>query len=167
MIPAGKYKARPICWGLSESKQGSEQFQIEFEIQDPNVAPSDRVWSWWGKFSSEKAEEISFKAMKACGWNGTDLEHVELDPTRDVELVIESETYEGKTRMRVQWVNAIGGGGIQYALPSDRARKFAERMKARAEKFQASAGPSKPAAPDTRQQSFRDDAQPEDEGVPF
>lgn len=145
MIAAGKYRAKASCWGIAETKAGSEQFQIEFNILEDKdsagkqIGPADHVMNWFGSFSSDKSTEITIKALRNAGWTGDDLTSVELPS--EVELVIEHEsqtTPEGNPvldkqgvpviRARIRWVNRIGGNGIK-SIDAARARRFADRMK--------------------------------------
>ncbi len=151
-IKAGNYISKATVWGLSETKSGAEQFAIEFPITDD--AGETHTLTWFGGFSNDKAEEISLKAMRACGWTGNDLSKVE-GLTNDVQLVVANEEYpigSGDWRTKIKWINAIGGA-IKH-LDAGKAASFADRMKARVAAFDAShGGAPKPAArPPVRQQ---------------
>lgn len=149
MIPARTYRALPVCWGLVEHNDGAK-LQIEFRLCDDidvngeNVplkhddgrlfTEEERIHNWFGYFSSEGAEKIAFKAMKVCGWKGEPLDALELDKESEVKLVIEHEEFKGKPQCKVSWVNSLSGGGVN-AISADRAKKFAERMAARAAQY--------------------------------
>lgn len=135
MIPEGKYKARPTAWGLSESKNGNEQFAIGFEIVEGSEVGS--TITWYGGFSNDEATEITIKGIKACGWTGSDLSNVDL-PGTEVELVIRHETYNGQTRAKVKFINGPGQGIKQ--MDPNRAKSFALKMQQRIKAFDAKNG---------------------------
>lgn len=145
MIAEGKYKARPIAWGLSESKNGHEQFAIGFEIIDGQ--PGDTI-TWYGGFSNDQATDITIKGIKACGWTGSDLSNVDL-PGTEVQLVIIHEEYpagSGKVNPRVKFINGPGQGIKQ--MDPNKQKAFALKMQQRIKAFDAKNGaPAARSAP--------------------
>lgn len=145
MIAEGKYKARPTAWGLSESKNGSEQFAIGFEILDGPEAGS--TITWYGSFANDMAVDISIKSIKACGWTGSDLSNVDL-PGTEVELVIVHDEYpkgSGKMSAKVKFINGPGQG-IKH-MDAAKGKAFALKMQQRIKAFDAKNGtPAAPAA---------------------
>lgn len=130
----GRYKAKAKEWGLGETNSGNIQVGVLFELTEPG-AEGQRI-AWYGGFT-EKGAPITFRALRTMGWVGSDV--TELDApaaalnTNEVELVIEPETYEGKTTTKVKWVNEIGAGGValKNRLSPEKKASFAADMKGR------------------------------------
>lgn len=110
----GKYLARargPECVQFGVAKTGTEQIAIEFDVLDPETHnPTGATMQWIGSFANEKSMEITAKALRACGWQGDDIEDMRGIDANVVELDVQWDTYDGKQRLRVKWVNRPGGG---------------------------------------------------------
>lgn len=122
MIAPGTYIARAVSAELGETKAGNPQIAVEFDTG------TDGRITWFGYFT-EKAQERTLQALRYCGWCGIDLTDLSGIDRNDVELVVEHESYEGKTRAKVQWVNKLGGIGLKSKMSPDKAAAFAARMK--------------------------------------
>lgn len=46
----------------------------------------------------------------------------------ECEIVTESETYRDKPRIKVKWINAIGGGGGGAAMDSDKVKSLLKKL---------------------------------------
>lgn len=138
----GTYRARATSWVLGETSTGKEQVAVEFSLTDPELQ-GERI-AWYG-FFTEKTFERTIESLRACGWTGDNLEDLSGLDANEVDLVIEQETYEGKTTPRVRWVNRPGAIGVKTALAPEKAKTFAAKMKAQIRAFDASQG--KKAAP--------------------
>jgi hypothetical protein len=130
MIPEGTYVAiaRTHQWG--ETKAGTRQIALEFEIVEGDFA--NRTVPWFGYFS-DKTWERTCESLRYCGWKGDDLADLgALD--YQVQIVVEHNEYDGKCFPRVAWVNRLGSGHIklQKPLPQEELRRFAARMRSRA-----------------------------------
>ena len=143
MISEGKHMARPTSWGLSESKNGSEQYAIGFEIVSGDEA--GQTITWYGSFANEMAFEITMKGIRAAGGVGTDLNALEF-PDTPVEIVVAHEEYNGKIRDKVRFING-GGGGIRH-MDAGKSKSFAAKMASRIKAFDAKNGA--PPAPTTK-----------------
>lgn len=101
--PEGRFRARAIegAWGYTQN--GNEQVAVLFKLE------TGRNLTWYG-YMSEKTHERTMNALITCGV--TDLETLEGLADNEVDLVVEHEEYNGKTTARVQWVNALGSGGV-------------------------------------------------------
>ena len=122
MIAPGTYAARAVSAGLGETRAGKPQIAVEFD-----TGVDGRI-TWFGYFT-DKSQERTLQSLRYCGWDGSDLTDMSGIDSNDVELVIEHETYEGKTRARVQWVNKIGGIGLKSKMAPDKAAAFAAQTK--------------------------------------
>lgn len=121
------YRAKPAEWGLGETQGGKEQVVVRFDIITPGVP--EHSMTWFG-FFTDATFDRTVESLRHCGWKGDDLSNIEgLD--QEVELVIEDEKYEEKTRAKVQWVNRIGGLALKAPLDPDKAKGFAASMRDR------------------------------------
>ena len=145
-IQPGKYRARAQADSVQfgESSKGTEQIAITFDLLDESDAPSGQTITWIG-FFSEKTEARTVESVGHCGWDmatGPSNAHRVADNV--VELVIEDEPYEGKSYLRVKWINRIGAR-FAFEKPMDQGRtgSLFARIKARA----ASTGAAPAAQP--------------------
>jgi hypothetical protein len=109
--------ARPKSWGLNEER---EQFEIVFET------PSGTI-TWWGGFKTEAAKKYTENQMMKCGWCG-DWDDLTLS-TNPVSILVEEETYNGKTRQKVKAVGNGGGEGQRAPKDPVKARSLIDRLK--------------------------------------
>lgn len=176
MLNAGKYKAAPTSWMMTATKDGSPQVAVEFEIVEGENSGETIVWS--GGFSTDGAQEYTVKALLVMGWNSRFkdmlLEH------QPVQIVVENDTYEGKKRARVKYVNASGGLAGWREFDASRLASFEDQMRSKVAAIKAkdsSLAPatttrpvgnvaSPPSAGAAKQPPARhNDAPPEDEAV--
>jgi hypothetical protein len=123
----GTYRARPVAAALGKAGTGNEQVAIEFEFLDGQGGGI----TYFGSFT-EKAVPHTLKALRTAGWRGddlADLSSVGGETAPEVFLVIENETYEGRTTAKVKWVNSTGGLALKDPLDADSARAFAAKMR--------------------------------------
>lgn len=148
----GWVSARPVAWGLSgEDLSKDPQFAIAFEIVEGE--DEGKKITWYGTFASDAAFEYTVKAMKRCGWTGTDLTAVELAEA-PVSILIEEEEYNGKWRTKVKGIGN-GGGGVKQMDPNA-AKAFAAKMANRIKAFDlknGTAAPAKRPAPSGQQRT--------------
>lgn len=136
MIAAGTYRARVIAledvqFGFTEG--GKEQVAVAFQITvEPYVGQN---MTWFGYFT-EKTEETTLRALRACGWKGDLLTDMSGVTENEVDLVVEIETdpETGRQRSKVRWVNSLGGGKVklQRTMTAGQIAAFAQRMKGQA-----------------------------------
>lgn len=119
-ITAGQKKAKPVAARFIESKGGTTGLEIGFEFIEPSTDTPERL-NWVGWLSANAMENTMATLVNVLGYNGNDEvdEHGVLsDPKalaydREVILVVEPEEYDGKTYMRVKWVNSLSGSAFQ------------------------------------------------------
>lgn len=141
---SGWVSAYARAWGLSgEDMSKDPQFAIAFEIlEGPDTG---KTITWYGGFGSDAAFEYTMKAIRRCGWTGSDINNVELAET-PVSILIEEEEYNGKVRTKVKAIGNGGGGGIKSMDPNA-AKSFAAKMAGRIKAFDLkNGGPPKAAA---------------------
>ena len=132
LFPKGKYRARAdrqVEFGTSGN--GSDYCVIDFEITEGELR-GDHIKAWL--YFTEKARDRSIEALRTCGctFPGNDVTNTEGIDTNEVEIVVEHETYEGKLRDKVKWINSLRKSPVKDSERMDpHAKKsFAERMKA-------------------------------------
>lgn len=136
MLNPGTYKARAVSAALEKSAQkGTEQVNVTFRTE------SGETIHWIG-FFTEKTQARTIESLMLCGWNGDDFATFAGVDKNDVNIVVEHEMYEGKSRARVAWVNdpnrPVGGKPMEQA----EVMSFAERMRAQVAALKASKGQS-------------------------
>lgn len=147
----GTYKAKPLGAVLGETGTGKEQVGIEFEVvlgEDETGVQVGRI-TYYGTFT-DRAMEITLKALRTSGWKGddlADLSSVGGPDAPEVSLVIENEEYKGKWSSKVKWVNAPGGLAMKNPITGDKAKAFAAKMRGQVLAHNKAAGVPKPAAP--------------------
>ena len=127
----GTYRARvtaveDVQFGMSHG--GNEQIAVPFVVTQGDA--QGETITWFGSFT-DKAVEITLKALRACGWQGDDLNDLTGVVDNEVELVCAVETYNEKTSLKVKWVNKPGEGKVKLERPLDGGQRaaFAARMK--------------------------------------
>jgi len=113
--------------------------------------------------------DFQIKALReAFGWDGQDFFWLEDESLPDCQVVIEAETYQGKDRLKVQFINAYdseGGGTVEKSTDDIRRRvktqygaklramaggKSAAKPAAKSTETTASPKPTAPSAPPPR-----------------
>jgi hypothetical protein len=149
MLAEGRYRAvaQPGAH-LSETKTGKAFVAVTFKVVRGEMAGETIDWSGW--LTSPKSEDRTLASLRYCGWKGEDITDLGgLD--QEVEIVVEHEEYEGKTRAKCAWVNSP-----RRELAADKAKALADRLRSRAAAAPIVDGP--PASP------FAD---PPEDGDPF
>lgn len=130
MHPEGKFRAKARKAEMGLSSKGNEQIGIEFELLEGET--KGQRLAYYGSFA-EGAMAITIKAMRTAGWLGddvTELASLSRPDVPTVELVIEHETWEGETRVKVKWVNFAGGVAMKNPLDQGKKAALAARMRA-------------------------------------
>ncbi len=136
-LTEGKFKARARKepWALSESSKGTPQVTANFEITTEGY--QGESMPWYG-YLSEGAADRTIESLRYMGWKGDNLTQLDNLDANEVELVIANEEYEGKTSLRIQWVNRLGVTAAPMA--ADKAKVFAAAMQARIRALDAAGG---------------------------
>lgn len=150
------YRAKASSGILGETSGGKPEVAVAFNILTEGATHTQLTWH--GYFT-EATQERTIESLRIAGFAGDDLTAFEggydfPSDAPEVELVVEDEEYEGKTRTKVQWVNRAGGPAVKTALTGDKAKAFAAAMKGAFRAFDASNGkraaPAKPTTADKR-----------------
>ncbi len=160
MIPIGKYKAQVVAcsYGISPNK-GTPYVQLVFSVLEDAELEGDRV-DWFGWLSqpvdssdeqlaksAAQAERVA-KSLVTCGYGGDDPEDFAsgdagLVPSI-VQIDVQHEEFQGKTKAKVAWINAVG-----QPLADDKKASLRAAMKNAFGAARAEAGA--PAKPTQRQ----------------
>ena len=127
----GTYTATIASHHMAETKKGEPQVVISFDIEDAGVLESIKYYGYF----SDKARPYTIKNLITCGLVGNNPAG-DLQIGKKVQIVVESEVYEGKSRQKVKYINQEGGSATKLSQDLAKA-KFAQLegdvMKARAE----------------------------------
>lgn len=144
-FPNGTYPAIaiPEQSALGEASTGTPCVEVMFQIQGPADYYGQTI-VWYG-YLSEGAMKSTVKGLRACGWQGDNLEDLSTVGANQVELVIENEEYDGKTRSKVRWVNQPGGNRV--LLDPSKKKSIAAQLRGQIRAIDAENGTAqKPAA---------------------
>lgn len=179
MLPQVKAKYTARACGAAQfapSSKGNQQIAIPFEVTQGEYTGETITWiavfhDTVDRNGVSGAERI-IQSLQYMGWQGDDItELMDVDDHRakellpsEVSIACDVETYEGKTRLKVQWVNEAGSGRFAFkeaATKSD-LRSFAAQMKATVKSVRGAGtrpnGSSKPAQQATKPSGLDDDA---------
>ncbi len=139
---AGTHKARAVSWALG-GERGKEQIAIMFEILEGHL--QGRKTTAYLSFS-DAAVDYTMEKMRNCGWGSDSLAELDSLGNNEVELVIEDEVWEGKTRSKVKFINKANRLTLKNALDDNAIAAFAARMRGKAvaskQKFGAQPAPA-------------------------
>lgn len=141
----GTYRGKVVDGGLAKAGNGNEQVAMLCELGGDGPEKGLQL-TYYGSFS-ERAADITIKALRTAGWTGVDLAEVDdwkknVPNPPEVEFVIEQEEQQDQQgnvatddqgnplmRTRVRWINAAGGLGVKERLSATEAQSFAQKMK--------------------------------------
>lgn len=116
--------ARAKKWDYDSTSTGKTRLRVLFELGGDYAG---RHLTWDGYFS-EGAFARTVESLEHMGWEGTDLSDVQGLDKNEVVLVVSQETYEGKTRNRINWVNRQADLRIFKPLDDAEKKNFANEM---------------------------------------
>lgn len=145
MIGIGTHEVAVKNTGLSKSQSGNVQIVVEFydqadETLSAFLATTEAAWP----YTEDK--------LRVLGWdpaqNGFRFEDLNSEPSpiagNQVQIVVDAETFDGKTRNKVKFINPPGGKAIERMAPAE-AQSFAAQLRKRLT-GQTTAGVARPAA---------------------
>lgn len=120
MLQPGTYTGKLTDYGITQTQAGKPQLKCTFEIIQ---GAETFLISWFGSFNAGKAQEMTIKTL--CGVldlfaEPNEIEHYLatiaekgvaselLNQEKEYALVIEHDTYNGKTRPKIKWINNTG-----------------------------------------------------------
>jgi hypothetical protein len=145
MITPGTYKARAREWALGMSQNGKEQIAVLFDLVG---GPHDGQSITWFGYFTDAAVDRTLDSLRHCGWSSDNLAELDGLDQNEVEIVVDEEFYEGKTRTKVKWVNRPSRLALKEQLSPQAAQAFAARLRGRtvAHKQKYGAQPAAPSA---------------------
>ena len=130
---------------LAFTGSGVSQVVADFSLLNLPAGITPPKWPvrWYGFFTDETFRRTC-ESLRAMGFQGNDfmtLDNQELNQI--VRVKVEHNHWNGKTSLRVAFVNAPGGGTVKLnnAMSVDEKRKFAAKMKASMASTKESYGP--------------------------
>lgn len=141
----GTFRARAQDAQLTTSTNGTERVSLEFVVVE-GEGQGERIL--WDGYLTEKSTEFTVKALRAMGWQGDDLADLSTVGTKDCNILTDEEEYKGKYKVKVKYVNELGGRGVALGekLTPEQARAFAAKMRG----LVIAAGGGKASPPATR-----------------
>ena len=122
----GTYRARAHGEGAelsTSSNKGTPQVVVPFALEGGETI------SWVG-FLTDAALPFTVKSLRIAGWQGDDFFDLTSLGSKECELVIADEEYNGEVRSRVQYINEIGGGPkIGKSMSEADRKEFARKMR--------------------------------------
>lgn len=103
MIKPGVYIGTVVGHNVGETKNFEPQVAVNFSL---STDEGPQKITYFGYFT-EKAAKYTIQNLITCGLKGNHPAG-DLEIGKQVELVIENEAYEGKTRAKVRYINEIG-----------------------------------------------------------
>jgi hypothetical protein len=161
MLPQIKAKYTARCSGapsFAKSANGNWQIAVPFEVSQGEHAGEGITWIGVMHGTTDKAgrtgEERVIESLQYMGWQGDDISEIaelsdegarELLPD-EVDLACDVETYDGKTRLKVQWVNRAGAGKFTFKEAASKSdlKSLGAQMKATVRSLRGAA-PARPA----------------------
>lgn len=128
-LVAGKFRAKGASGGLGYTSGDQPQVAVELHILDPDYA--GETITWFGYFT-DKTQERTFETLRLLGWKGDDLSDLTGITDNEVSVVIEEDEYQGDVRLKVKWINKVGGLALKTPMTPEQAKAFAIQMKGNA-----------------------------------
>ncbi len=128
LLPEGKYRAKAVGADFGVNENGKDYCFVGFEITAGTH--KDKTIGAWLYFSTDENKERSIESLRNCGCtfpNGDITDSTGLG-SREVELVVEHDEYNGKVRAKVKWINKVAGVGKDSMRPDER-RAFSAKMR--------------------------------------
>lgn len=148
VIPEGTHLVRVHSTFLGKSKNTQTGY-VGVVFEDD---AGDTITAYL--YTSDKAIGRTVETLELLGWdlqaNNGDLSTLHETPLlhgRQSEIVVENETYEGKTRAKVKWINGPDGGGRAEGMPANEAQAFAAALRAKVYGSKAGKPPAAKVAP--------------------
>lgn len=161
-----------VCRFVQITDNGKNQAVVmTFELIDPSPQPGTMI-SYFG-YLGDNSIGHTVRALQNCGWTGDNLAELPQLAEADmlaqvVELVISHETFEGKRRAKVNWVNRPGGAGkiqLEHVVDGPALSDFGQRMRSKITAARGGAGRSR--AISTGRPPGDDVPPPSDRDLPF
>ena len=169
---AGKFLAKvktpPNGWFGEAGTKATPFIRIPLVVAEGEEIGKEIVWRG---YVTPNAFENTIKTLtKAFGWDG-DIEALTAEKSdpfsgKEVQVVCEEEEYEGQTRIKVRWLNAVGGGAVKLDKEKlANLAKLAKKAKAIAAQVKAESDDEEVWAP--APSTAKNNLVHEDDDIPF
>jgi len=120
--PIGTFEATVLEHGLGKASTGTECFEVKFQTD------AGTITGWF--YLTEGSKDYTIEKALAMGFSGDSLKELGGDCLvgNVCEIVIQNDTYNGKTGPKVQFVNRIGEGGRGVKNDPDVAASIAKQF---------------------------------------
>ena len=124
-MQTGIFKAKVVSSGVSQTKDGKPTIAVAIRCFNEDETESFTIT--WNGHLTEKAQARTLDSLKTMGYlfqtdNMSDLaENKGFDKTVTFEADVQEEIYEGKTQIKVKWINPIGGRANKFILSKEDA----------------------------------------------
>lgn len=117
---SGEWKIRYVKHKWGATSNGAEQIGVLVSVEEGPA--QGRRFVWYGSWT-EAALPITFDGLVALGWAGKSLGTITEDvkPGAEAMGVFAYETYEGKQRLRLNFINPMRT--IRFAKPLEEAAR--------------------------------------------
>ena len=138
--------AYAISTELGFAKNGTEQIAVTFQVTDEDAdgkrGPLHGHRKVWYGFFTDNTTDRTLESLRHCGWGSdelSDIANLDEDACRRllpkvVQLVLENETYNGRTIEKVRWINSIEEtrSAIKNKADENAVKSLSARMRGRA-----------------------------------
>lgn len=162
IVRAGKFRAQAVSheWQRSRDK-GTEYVSVAFCLLE---GPDEGSYVYWNGFFTENSEQRTVDSLLLAGWDGSSIGMLPGLGTKEVQVVVEHETYKDKTKAKVAWVNSPSAGG----LAEDTLASLGGRLAGMVQHRKQALSRELESAPELDQpESQFDSPPPGDDDVPF
>ena len=133
---------------FTKAKTGNYQVYVNFEILDGEPEDVGQTIGWFGSLAGGAVDK-TIQGLRAMGLSGDEIgEAVSQPMDSEVSIKVEFKEFEGKSRLRVSFVNPLQSAGIstENRITGLALKQFSAAMKA---KLQAIGGgqPAQKKAP--------------------
>lgn len=124
-ITPGTKVAKPVSARYMESgAKKTPGIEIEFDFVEKSTDTPERIrWiGWMSEGAKARTMDTLYDTLGCNGSEDTDWNGMFTDPNflkydQECTLEVEEEFYEGKSRMKVKWVNKLGGSNFGAVAP--------------------------------------------------
>lgn len=159
------YRARAVGAGFGIASTGNTQVSITFALLAEDDVMTEEEITWTGTFadtvmkskngSQKTVTQRTLESLLYMGFTSDDLSLLE-EPSREevmgllpnaVDIEVDVEQYEGRDRLKVQWVNRPNTGfAFKQPLKGNDMKAFAAQMKGTLRNMRGPVAPSAPAS---------------------
>lgn len=125
-LTPGTYKAQAVDFDFGFTRTGNEQVAVLFRVLDGDC--KDETITWYGSLS-DSALKYTMKSLQTMGWKCDDVSTMTVkDISNHVQLVLEEDTYNGITSLKVKWINPFGVA-LKERMSTAQKKALSERIK--------------------------------------